>query len=778
MSDAYDVFLCHTPSDTLPARQLAAALAGLGVACALAADTAHAAHETELPPELARAKALLAWCSEDFFHDRACQACLAATVIADRPRVLLLNPEPGLKHIYPPALREAWRAEIPDTSGFPALAERIRARCAALTGTLGGLGIAAAPPWHTALGGNPPPAPRFERRERELWDIHAALRPEPGPPPDGTEPPVVVVSGQPGQGKSLLAREYAFRFGAAYPGGVFWLAGGEARPVSSVAELAENPALKPQLADLWRQLAPEAEPGAATTVPALLEKLGAVPALAGQPYLWIVDDLPPGLNGPAFQQWLAPTAQGRSLVTTHAQDYDDKAEAIHLPPLDADAARRLLIRDIPPTSDAERIHAANLLAALDRHTLALALANAALRADRRHRHAPYDALRRTLQDPYREASAIAKPLGGTLPKGQDTGLAAILLAGICLLDEAGRDLLRLAALLSDAPLPVDFIAACLAASGLCAEPPPQYPQLARLAFWRRPAPAASVVAGQRVAAGIARLEWLALGERRQDWLYILPWAARIIGYADRDRARPTALRRAATQVLLERGEHCAAGQRWEPLAPLAAHARVLAAELREPRADDTPPLLAQRARLAMLLGEMDLAAGIHPRALSSYQDAAAGLARLAKAAPDQAREARRQLAQCRERIGDILAARGDATAALENYRKSLALRERLAAQDPDGTAPHAALVASYAKLGQTSERLADPVAALAYYHKARERAAATPDATGLTGEWAWVAERIASLEAPPPAPEPIPESALESMEETPAPPANEPVPPT
>ena len=31
------------------------------------------------------------------------------------------------------------------------------------------------------------------------------------------------LSGMGGVGKSLLAEEYALRFGAAYPGGIFWL---------------------------------------------------------------------------------------------------------------------------------------------------------------------------------------------------------------------------------------------------------------------------------------------------------------------------------------------------------------------------------------------------------------------------------------------------------------------------------------------------------------------------------------------------------------------------
>ena len=35
---------------------------------------------------------------------------------------------------------------------------------------------------------------------------------------------LVQVQGMGGIGKTLLAEEYALRFGSAYPGGVFWLA--------------------------------------------------------------------------------------------------------------------------------------------------------------------------------------------------------------------------------------------------------------------------------------------------------------------------------------------------------------------------------------------------------------------------------------------------------------------------------------------------------------------------------------------------------------------------
>jgi hypothetical protein len=70
----------------------------------------------------------------------------------------------------------------------------------------------------------PVSAPNFVGRVHELWELHAKL----------TANRIGLISGVYGQsaaqvrglggnGKTLLAREYALRFGPAYPGGVFWL---------------------------------------------------------------------------------------------------------------------------------------------------------------------------------------------------------------------------------------------------------------------------------------------------------------------------------------------------------------------------------------------------------------------------------------------------------------------------------------------------------------------------------------------------------------------------
>jgi hypothetical protein len=58
----------------------------------------------------------------------------------------------------------------------------------------------------------------------ELWQLHTALHPHTTRLMVGRAgPAVALVRRLGGVGKTLLAEEYALRFGAAYPGGVCWL---------------------------------------------------------------------------------------------------------------------------------------------------------------------------------------------------------------------------------------------------------------------------------------------------------------------------------------------------------------------------------------------------------------------------------------------------------------------------------------------------------------------------------------------------------------------------
>ena len=67
---------------------------------------------------------------------------------------------------------------------------------------------------------------------------------------------------------------------------------------------------------------------------------------SGAPYLWVVDDLPPGLNPQeAFPDWCAPSANGCTLITTRSKEYDGIGSTITVDVLDMESAVDLLTRE-------------------------------------------------------------------------------------------------------------------------------------------------------------------------------------------------------------------------------------------------------------------------------------------------------------------------------------------------------------------------------------------------------------------------------------------------
>jgi tetratricopeptide (TPR) repeat protein len=724
----YDLFISFHRGCAEPIKRLSAALEKLGIAfCAIDGTSPDNA---ELPAALPESKALLAWGSEEYFRSRGCQNHLAAAFIAREAapaghaeRVLIVNAVAGVKHIYPVHLRDLQFASapgLPDAPDFTELAEWLREHCAALPDTLGELGARVRSGWLEAFDSVSAAAPRFEGRERELWDIHAAVCPRPPAATPGDTGPVVVVSGAAGQGKSLLAREYAFRFGSAYPGGILRLAAGTAQPTVSFAELAENPPLKKQLAALLRKLAPDADPEG-LTVPALRERLGELLASAGKPFLWIVDDLPDGLNGPAFRQWLAPDSAGplgHSLVTTRSRRYDGRAEAIHLPPLDEYSALGLLLRDSPPLSESDREAVDWLLEDLGREARAMAMAGALADLERRNRRGPYAALWKQIEGHGREAADLAVRFPEEFPQGHEATVAALLLSAIEALEEPGRNLLRLAGELADATLPAELVAECFFASGLNAD---EQRVRSFAIFITEPAvePVTVVSARAHAEAGMAALERLCLAERSDGGVRVHPVAARVMARSSADPMKRAALHGAALQVLYGIAERCVAEGDWQALVPLAAHAHVLVGDLRNRPIDpaEDPAEVKRRVRLFLCLADLDVALGARQQAMQAYRGAAAFLVRAMNADPHNGSR-QRDFARAQERIGDLLAAQDDLPGALDRFRKSLGIRAYLAKQDPDGPERQRDLLRHHHKIGAIQSQRGDVEGALQSYRAA------------------------------------------------------------
>jgi hypothetical protein len=211
-----DVFVSYHHVDAAPVGALADALTERGVRVRLGQqDVADVSGITRgISQELAKAKALVAYYSTSYATGRACQWELTAALVAGgyhgdpSQRVLVVNPEPLLSHIYPLELRNAVYRAPPttdDRDGLAALADRIAQQAVGLSTPLGTMGSLAAPRWlpEQRIG-----SAWFVGRLPELWQIHSWLQERTGSMAAGPRPPVQVW-GFAGVGKSLLVEEYA-----------------------------------------------------------------------------------------------------------------------------------------------------------------------------------------------------------------------------------------------------------------------------------------------------------------------------------------------------------------------------------------------------------------------------------------------------------------------------------------------------------------------------------------------------------------------------------------
>ena len=100
------------------------------------------------------------------------------------------------------------------------LVQSIVQQVGSLQGPLADIHPITPPNWH---GMQPVGSTRFVGRLAEMWEVHSLLHSSDVAQITGAAVNVGQVSGLAGVGKSLLAEEYGLHFGAAYPGGVFWL---------------------------------------------------------------------------------------------------------------------------------------------------------------------------------------------------------------------------------------------------------------------------------------------------------------------------------------------------------------------------------------------------------------------------------------------------------------------------------------------------------------------------------------------------------------------------
>ena len=296
---------------------------------------------------LSEAKAMLVWFSATYPLSRPCQWELTAAFIAaqqegdPRKRILIVNPEQSPDHIILPQIKDQEYIIAPtaeDSTGYDAMAERIAQHVTKLDSTLGSLRTIIMPSWFPdqAMGSN-----RFVGRLREMWDIHRGLWEGQTVIGANGQPPLVRLVGMGGTGKSLLAEEYALRFGAAYPGGVFWLT-----VLSQVSGSARD--------SLYRTIAYKLGIDVANkTLDEITFLLGARFTREAKPFLWIVDNVPAGVPVNDLKQWYAPHPLGKTMITTRSLEYNGIGQEVAIDQLDSAAAKELLTKKRLPRDDKE-----------------------------------------------------------------------------------------------------------------------------------------------------------------------------------------------------------------------------------------------------------------------------------------------------------------------------------------------------------------------------------------------------------------------------------------
>jgi hypothetical protein len=219
----YDVFVSYAHADGAATHALAEALtrAGLRVWIDKARIEEFTSISASISRGLSRAKALVAYYSTTYPTRRACQWELTTAFLAGqragdpRRRVLVVNPEPGFDHIEPIELRDAL---LPKAEGSSPLATEGWAASVArhvkeLDEPLGDVVSFGGPRWVPVQRSG---STRFVGRTRDLWRLHSALTASQlGVITGAAGPGLAQVQGMGGIGKTLLAEEYALRFGPA-----------------------------------------------------------------------------------------------------------------------------------------------------------------------------------------------------------------------------------------------------------------------------------------------------------------------------------------------------------------------------------------------------------------------------------------------------------------------------------------------------------------------------------------------------------------------------------
>lgn len=357
MTGEWDVFLSYSRSDAGPALLIARALraAGLRVFWDEAGVAPFQPISQTILRELGRSRVMLAYYSRQYPSRPACQHELTTAFLSGQAegnvcrRVLVVNPEQRTDHIHPIELRDARHAPLPgNIDEHRALAAAVAAHVRSITSTLTQITVPPAPQWIIGQVGHD--SSRFVGRLPQLWELHTALHRYRTPLTSGPGGRVAVVQGMTGIGKTRLVLQYAHLFRAAYPGGICWLHTHSDNPIASLRQqYREN------IDALQRHRA-----GPNTTPHS--------PAHSEPAFLWVVDNVPPGLPPDELRDLLNPHPAAHTIITSTDRRYTRLGTHIALSGLSHDDACLLLTQYEQPIDDVTD----RLVTNLDGHPEALA----------------------------------------------------------------------------------------------------------------------------------------------------------------------------------------------------------------------------------------------------------------------------------------------------------------------------------------------------------------------------------------------------------------------
>ncbi|GAA1089713.1 toll/interleukin-1 receptor domain-containing protein [Nocardiopsis composta] len=293
---------------------------------------------------LAESTLLVALYSPAYLSRSSCNFELTAAFLAGQRegdpcrRIAVISPTSSFEHVHPMELRDRRSFSLADHLGREdELAAAIARRAGEVGGTIGPPPEGGGVRWFPA-----PPLgrPEFQPFRRRLWEAHSALRPGAASYHTGRwEGGSAWVSSLDAGTATAFCHAYAFQFGAAYPGGVYWLdLAGEA------GDAAQGYARR------VRELARAAGAGdgsAADPVELHLSRIAERMDRDGGRSLWVVDGLP-GAAPEAHRPLRNPHPSGSTLLTGFGRGGDGLGEEVDITDTGEQAALELLTRDHGP----------------------------------------------------------------------------------------------------------------------------------------------------------------------------------------------------------------------------------------------------------------------------------------------------------------------------------------------------------------------------------------------------------------------------------------------